>query len=200
VKIARTQGPREAANYLLTTKQGARDLVLHGEAIQKGLSKFSNQRKLEVLHPLDAFPGLEGMSWDKTRALILHGKTGVGKTALAKALLPEALMVTHNDTLRYYANGGFEGLIFDDMSFNNITWKEFFIAITDTSEGRDIHGRHVNGYIPKGTPRIFTTNRPPYGPGGLLMDGGPIRRRTQVWEMLSKEDIVETIYEWEGMD
>lgn len=163
----------------------------------KGLMKIAHRRKAEPQFQLADFPGLEGHEWNTNKSLILHGRTGVGKTELAKAMLPNALFVTHIDMLRLFEGGDYEGIIFDDMNFIQ-NWPEFYIALTDTSEGREIHGRHVNGFLPKGTPRIFTTNREPLGPGGLFTcDVEAVRRRVQVWEVVSKEEIIERVVYYE---
>lgn len=185
---------KAAIQSLAESPQGARDLTIHSDQVMKGLAKIAHRRVAPAQFQLADFPGLEGREWDRTKTLILHGRTGVGKTELAKSLLPEALFVTHLDMLRSYELGGYEGVIFDDMNFIQ-TWPEFYIGLTDTSEGREIHGRNVNGYLPKGTPRIFTTNREPFGPGQLFCAATPaVMRRCQVWEIQSKDDFYEKVY------
>lgn len=50
-----------------------------------------------------------------------------------------------------------DGLVFDDMSFNHYPATSI-LHLTDVQEQRSIHGRYNNSTIPKGMPRIFTSN------------------------------------------
>jgi len=157
-------------------------LTLNGSRIIAGLQTLT-KKPLTIVHPLTSFQ--LPTTWDTQLTLVLTGKTSVGKTALAKALLPNALMINHIDRLRNY-NGLYDGIIFDDMDFHHYP-RESQIHLVDTYEDRDIHGRHVNGYLPAGTSRIITTNRNPYDI--LNLSDPAIRRRVTCWEVTSPEVI-----------
>ena len=61
---------QEAIRSLTNTKQGARDMTLHGEAITRGLRACMMERKVTPNYKLEDFPGLEDHVWDKDKALI----------------------------------------------------------------------------------------------------------------------------------
>lgn len=165
---------------------------------------------LTVNHPIESFQ--IPTEWDQSLSLILTGETGTkkrsnkdtrstspcyvpsipiinkgtGKTALSKALLPNALLVNHVDRLREYMTSQRKGVIFDDMNFLHYP-RESHIHLTDTGEDRDIHGRNVNGMLPAGTPRIFTTNN---SPAGILNVSDPaVARRCTAWQVDSPKEI-----------
>lgn len=162
---------REATDLLENDPKSARDMLIHGEAIRRNLNA-KKRRNLTILYDLEDF-NLD-WNWDVTKTLILTGPTATGKTALAKALLPLALMASHIDAIKSYDSTRYEGIIFDDMAFTQ--WpREAQIHLADTAEDRDIHCRYVNATIPAGTPRIITSNRQPWEV--LDIDDDAINRR-----------------------
>jgi len=123
---------------------GAMQLTINGDRITKGLQTLT-RKALRVTHPLTSFT--LPTTWDRSLSLILTGATATGKTSLAKALLPNALMINHIDRLREY-NSMYDGVIFDDMDFHHYP-RESHIHLVDTYEERDIHGRNVNDDFPR---------------------------------------------------
>lgn len=164
----------ESGMKVLEHSKTYRDLVLHGEAIERNLKKLKKS-KLESEYTLDSFN--LSFNWDRSKTLILTGPTNTGKTSLAAALLPKALFVTHIDRLKDYADGDYDGIIFDDMSFKHFP-REAQIHLVDTAFSRDIHCRYSTAMIPKKTPRIITSNLPPNQI--LLADDPAIARRLQI--------------------
>lgn len=142
---------------LLENPKTARDLSMHGDAIERNLRSLKKQ-KTEPRYSLDLFK--VNFEWDRTKTLVLWGPTNTGKTSLAKALLPNALFVRHKDALKEYKCGEYEGIIFDDMSFKH--WpREAQIHLLDTDNVSQIDVKHSIAIIPEGTPRIITTNMMP---------------------------------------
>lgn len=185
--LAKDQSLRDAVAYLEKSPQGAMQLTLNGDRIMKSFQAL-RRKELTVTHPLTSFQ-LPSTEWNRDLSLILSGLTGTGKTALAKALMPKALMINHIDRLREY-NDTYEGVIFDDMDFHHYP-RESHIHLVDTYEERDIHGRNVNGRLPAGTPRIFTTNRQPRDI--LLLSDPAVARRCCAWLVVAPDDIAEIV-------
>jgi len=93
---------------------------------------------------------------DDWRNLFLWGKTGVGKTQYAKALLPGATIVSHTDQLKDCDFS--KGIIFDDFSVS--PWPPHaVIHLMDWDEPRGIHCRYSHVVIPPHTRKIFTFNK-----------------------------------------
>lgn len=173
IEKAKTGNLREAAEHLM--EERPRDFILHRTSIINSLRIFQPVLLKSYL-PLEGFMTLP--TWDKAKSLILTGKTGIGKSSLAKLLLPMALFITHTDGLKNYDETRHEGIIFDDMGFLHLP-REAHIHLTDTYDDRMIHCRHTCGFIPRGTPRIFTTNLEPIG---ILNVADPaVSRRVISW-------------------
>lgn len=159
---------------VLEHSKTVRDLVIHGNAIQKNLRALAVKRRAPDFS-IDDFD--LNFEWDRTKSLVLWGPTNTGKTSIAKALLPRALFVTHKDRLKEYDEDEYEGLIFDDMSFKH--WpREAQIHIVDYDNDRQIDVKHGMAVIPAKTPRIFTTNMMPAEI--MLANDGAIERRIQI--------------------
>lgn len=158
---------------VLEHSKTVRDLVIHGNAIQKNLRLLAVKRRSPDFS-IEQFN--VSFNWDRTKSLVLWGPTNTGKTSLAKALLPKALFVTHKDMLKQYDELEYEGIIFDDMSFKH--WpREAQIHIVDFDNDRQIDVKHGMAVIPAKTPRIFTTNMMPAEI--MLANDGAIARRIQ---------------------
>lgn len=94
------------------------------------------------------------------KVLFMHGNTGLGKTAFARALLPEAMVVRHTDQLRFCDFS--KGIIFDDYSCSH--WPaSSIIHLMDWEEPSGINVKHGHVIIPAGTRKIFTFNCNLYG-------------------------------------
>jgi hypothetical protein len=99
--------------------------------------------------------------WDETKVLILYGDTGMGKTSMAKIMVPKpALMVSHLDDLKKFRPGYHQGIIFDDVSIKHLP-ETAQIHLLDNYETRSIHVRYGTVTIPKETRKIFTCNEFP---------------------------------------
>lgn len=172
-ELAKESKVSEALSVLEHSKT-VRDLVIHGNAIQKNLRSLAVKRKAPE-YSIEDFR--LNFNWDKKKTLIMWGPTDTGKTSLAKALLPKALFIRHIDRLKDYDEEEFEGLILDDMSFKH--WpREAQIHLVDIENDSHINVKHGMAVVPAGTPRIITTNNMPAEI--LLADDGAIARRIQI--------------------
>lgn len=173
-ELAKEGNVREGIKILEKEPRSARDLCLHGESVKRNLLQLK-KRKLTVKHDLNSFA--LNWVWDQRKTLILTGPTGTGKTALAKALLPKAILISHIDGIKEYDPSVYEGIILDDMSF--MQWpREGQLHLCDVDEDRQVHCRYTCGEIPAGTPRIITSNNS----GDAVVDARDpaIARRVQI--------------------
>ena len=100
-----------------------------------------------------------------TKAVIIQGASHVGKTQFALAHFKYPLLVSELDDLKSISLQT-DGIVFDQMRFVhpedrrkvNMTADEL-IRLIDVEMTRSIHARYSNASIPRGMPRIFTTNR-----------------------------------------
>lgn len=132
-------------------------------------------------------PLLNWIRYDETdtRALVLLGPTGLGKTTWGIRYAPRpALLVSHADDLRAFREGHHRSIIFDDMMFAadpNSGYKGWprtsQIHLLDFHLTRSIHCRYVNARIPKGIFKIFTCNMFPF------TEDPAIRRRIKVIDL-----------------
>ena len=106
---------------------------------------------------------------DLSKAVLLPGRSGVGKTQFAKAHGDHPLVVRTMDRLKQITSNT-SHLVFDDMNFGPGTKEkpglnftpEQMIALLDIEETTTVKTRPQNrgddATIPAGMPRIFTTN------------------------------------------
>jgi len=91
-------------------------------------------------------------------AVVITGISAAGKTAFAKAHFKNPMVVSHIDDLKRFQPLEHDGLVFDDMSFSH--WPVgSCIHLLDMEDDRSINCRHLCGYIPAWTRRIFTSNK-----------------------------------------
>lgn len=163
-------------DYLLSRDRMKRNLVDHFCATKpsrlkqyESWSEYGEYVKKMVL-----------MSWE-TKAIILHGPTSLGKTALAKSLGTNPIMISHLDQLKTLPTSTTH-LILDDMFFGHLP-RTTVLHLMDLEEERHIHVRYATGVIPAGLPRIFTTNKMDFlgREGEELRQHDPAIERRLLW-------------------
>lgn len=126
--------------------------VDHGPTLESGEEVIGSLRH----------PWLETHEYDRTRALVLYGSAGSGKTTYGKLHVDKpCLWIRHIDNLKYFDKNYHRSILFDDLDFNHwpITSQ---IALVDTENETAINRRYGVTNIPKGFPRIFTCNNCPF--------------------------------------
>lgn len=119
--------------------------------------------------------------------LYFFGGTGIGKTEFAIAHFERPLIVSEFDNIRDYNDRLYDGIIFDDMSFTQLS-RESTLHLLDWNHPRQIRCRNFNAKIPPRTKKIFTSNFLPvdiFRPGAL--DDPAIKRRAP--ELLNLGDL-----------
>lgn len=161
VRVVKAKSYDNAMEIVNNSPELARDMLKNATAYKNSIAS---------LHPTPTIKNLrfrfmtlqELVKWKRSsHALWLHGPTGTGKTEFAKSLFENPLFVTHRDMLKELSSNH-DGIIFDDMNFSDPKkWtREEQIHITDLKNDRQIDVKYSMAKIPKGTPRIFTSNKP----------------------------------------
>lgn len=181
-EVMASSGDLQAALSVLQAHPGpSRDLFINGEKIMHYLRSIGPAAtNVQLAWDLDSFGTLP--EWKADTSLLLLGEPGIGKTSLARALIPTALFVSHLDKLRDFDPRQQGGIIFDDMTFLHLH-REAQIHLVDKEFDRQIHCRYRTAEIPAGTWKIFVSNRFPREI--FLTDDKAIRRRLTIWKMLS---------------
>ncbi len=107
----------------------------------------------EVEYPLGTFKAAPMVL---TKAVFLWGTSGAGKTEFACAHFVCPLLVSHMDQLKKLCPSH-DGIVFDDMSFTHYP-ENVIIHLLDMAKTRGVNVKHGYVEIPKGLPRIFTSN------------------------------------------
>ena len=119
----------------------------------------------KFIPPHDVSPQLDGWlagGW-KRQVLILCGEPGIGKTELGRALLHSVAgsfhFVNKLDRLRDVVFCPGQGLVVDELCLAGKDVDDVK-ALLDLAKTRDMECRNRDGVIPRGTPRVFSTNWP----------------------------------------
>lgn len=139
-----------------------RDYLLQRDRLKANLEahQLSKRPRVQrVLEPLNEYgeyvKSMVLAEW-KTLAIILHGRTNLGKTCFAKRLGEFPYLISHMDQLRNIPPETTH-LVFDDMSFAHLP-RSAILHLVDLEEDRMIHVRYSTALVPSGLPRLFTTN------------------------------------------
>lgn len=158
IETARTHGVKRAMSELCTRKPEL--FVREGKRIRTNLEMIAPPTVATV--PKDFFfnvPPAAIQHWSNNphhRSLWLLGPTQLGKTSFAVSCFDRPLLVSHIDQLKELTSEH-DGIIFDDCSFNH--WpRSSVLHILDLEQPRGINVKNNHVVIPKGMPRIFTSN------------------------------------------
>lgn len=133
--------------------------VQHALEMRIGESEPSSYRLSDfTIPPID--PALL-----RTKAIVIAGESHIGKTQYALAHFRYPLLVSELDDLKSISMRT-DGIVFDQMRFThpedrskiNLTLDEA-VRLVDVELSRSIATRYRNARVPRGMPRIFTTNR-----------------------------------------
>jgi hypothetical protein len=91
-----------------------------------------------------------------SKSWLITGPPATGKTQWALSHFEKAVLVRHLDDLHNITTDT-DGVVFDDMSFKHMP-PQAIIHLLDMDYDSPVHLRYNNGRIPKGLPRIFTSN------------------------------------------
>lgn len=129
-----------------------RDLLVHGEAIERNLKKIKIQPYARQYDAKAFTVPLQSL----TKSTLFTGPSNIGKTHFAAAHFENPLICSHIDQLKTLSPDH-DGIIFDDMSFKH--WpKEAVIHLLDQDFDRTINVRYGTVHIPARTKKIFTHN------------------------------------------
>jgi hypothetical protein len=185
IELSRAGDISGAMQTLIASPQGARDMMLHWKSLKKRMKALARSASATVAKPncllpiKDWSPLVTTLKWDAAKTLLLHGRSGVGKTTLALYLTPTALVCRNLEDLQNFNPRKHGGIILDDCPIPRL--RELQIALLDTTMTTSIGPmRYKNAILPAGTTRIITTNRTPED---TLILAPEIVRRTQCWNV-----------------
>jgi len=152
-EIARNEGVAQAMTFLEETCPY--DLGTKYDQIYRTMMAIRNSY-LKVQEPARSVSEFKRapplVEW---QTLYINGPTSCGKTAWARALLPQATLVRHRDQLRDCDFS--KGVIFDDFDVGH--WPPTaVIHLLDWDEPSGIDVKHAHVVIPAHTRKIFTHN------------------------------------------
>lgn len=127
------------------------------------------------------------VDWDKSKALILVGDSGCGKTSWACQQFKNPIMIGELIELKKFNWDGVDGLVLDEADFVNYKRKTQ-IFMTDTKYRRVIKVEDGQIVIPKGMPRIFCNNQV------CFKELPEIKRRCQVWDTRQGGEVDVPVY------
>lgn len=154
IDLARAQDVALGMKFL--EENAPYDLLTKYEQIERALRRFRTiaTQVQTPARPLEQFT-LAPLIDPNWHCLFINGATQLGKTAWARALLPQATVVSHRDQLRDCDFS--KGVIFDDFDVGH--WPPTaVIHLCDWDEPRGLDVKHGHVVIPAHTRKIFTHN------------------------------------------
>ena len=147
-------------------------MVRYGRGIEQA-QKVLKEHETLANYKLADFASWEPFT-DWSKSIILCGNAGIGKTEFALAHFTNPLLVSEIDQLLDFDPDEYDGIVFDDMDFNDIS-RSTQIALVDNAMPRGIRCRYRTPVIPRGTKKIFTCNSWP-----MNIDDPAIKRRVSL--------------------
>ena len=174
IRVINANNYKEAMNIVKSTDL-AKDYLKDTAKYESSVARIHPEPTIPV--PKYHFKTIQSiMRWKRAKhSLWICGPTGLGKTEFAKSLFTNPLFVRHKDKLKFL-NKNHDGIIFDDMNF--LHWpRESQLHIVDICNETHIDVKHTMIIIPKGLPRIFTSNVP------IFLNDPAIKRRIRWLEV-----------------
>lgn len=181
-------------NDLVNEIANAPDFLSATELIDKMPSSYmdikiiqDNSKKRKFDSPEEDSFTFKEIPWDQSKALILRGPSGIGKTNWALGQSAKAVKIDTLDALRSIPQDT-ELLVFDELLFDECS-KAKMIALLDKRWDYTIHTRHSDAKIPKGTKRIFVCNEHEHPFGFRNETGGheSVRSRYQLIDVVAND-------------
>ena len=146
------RAPTVRIGMQLLAEQYSTTYYLHGGRIAPMLQQRIGDG-VATYFDLDDF---DATPLELTAPVVLHGKSGTGKTEFALAHFDHPLTIRRRDDLKRITFST-DGLVFDDMSFED--WAvEDVICLLNWDKYRSLPSRYHDAQIPGDLPLIFTTN------------------------------------------
>lgn len=165
---------KKSKKYLWEHHWGS--MVRYHRGIETGMRVLMQDVK-QSNYKLEDFPRT-WREYDKKKSWIYWGESGIGKTQFALAQFKAPLKVRDMDDLGDLDPDMHDGIVFDDVDFRH--WpRTSQIHILDY-ERTSVRIRYKTVTIPKGFPRVFTTNEPG---GRIFKDEVAINRRFESIEL-----------------
>jgi len=176
----------DAMNVIRSHPSGAREICLRKNAIESNLGSMAPPPP--VPRPIlsrDLADFTYPPHWDPSIPLLIHGRSGLGKTSLALSLIPTALIVKEPEALKLFNPKRNGGIVFDDCPLPSMRDRELQLALLDNTTNRTLSGkgkwkfRYSNPLIPAMIPMIICTN---LYPTQCFLNVPEISRRLpQIW-------------------
>lgn len=132
------------------------DIVPKSIADVEKLRKQAKKRKATELEEGVDPKRFKQIEWDRTKALVVRGEAGLGKTNWALSQFSTPHLVSDIEDLRNLPDGC-DGVVFDEMLFAEEK-KKNQVYLLDMKFERTIRMRNVNSQMPRGMQRIFCCN------------------------------------------
>lgn len=186
-RLAETEGVEPALKFL--RKEQPFEAIMRYDSARRGLeaARRASTSVETPARPLSAYRYLPFLP-DDWKTLYLWGPSGLGKTALARSLLPGARLVRHRNQLVGADTSA--GLIFDDFDVSH--WPPTsVIHLVDWEETSGIDVKHGHVEIPPQTRKIFTMNVPLED---WIPEGAKEYQREAIRRRMSVIHIIERLY------